>query len=62
MHECKHDWEPERDGDGNLDFKSNRAMCPVPVVYVRCKQCAARTWLTEAQMSVNSNEGKDHEG
>lgn len=51
MSECNHDWDPELDEGGNPDFRTNRLVSLMPVVYVKCKHCDGRTWLTEEQLA-----------
>lgn len=56
MAECNHHWTFKVGQDGKPDFRLNRQMCAVPLVYVTCSLCSARTWLTEEQL-VRANGG-----
>jgi hypothetical protein len=51
MSECRHHWIAKTGQDGKPDFRLNREMCAVPLVYVTCSVCGDRTWMTEGQFA-----------
>ena len=46
--QCKHDWV-SNSGDGGVPKFKNGMFGQHKIMYVRCRKCGGRIWLTETQ-------------
>jgi len=53
--DCKHLWVSNSGKGGLPDFRYNRQVVALPVMYVMCADCGSRTWMTEDQWLRGDN-------